>query len=705
MTATVTAPDRERYQDPAIPMSGRRGLVHSLWRGRHDDPRWVRPALLILLTGTAVLYIWGLGASGWANSFYAAAVQASTRSWKAFLFGSFDASNFITVDKSPGSLWVMDLSARIFGLSSWSLLVPQALEGVATVGVVYLTVRRWFPPPAALAAGAITALTPVAALMFRYDNPDAFMVLLITLAAYTTVRAVEDGRSRWMVMTGALIGFAFLAKMLQGFLVVPAISLVYLVAAPGSVGRRIRQLLYGLLALVVSAGWWVAVVQLTPAADRPYVGGSQNNSLWNLIFGYNGFGRLTGNETGSVGGGGRGGVWGATGLTRLFGADMGTQISWLLPAALILLVVGLYVTRRAPRRNRTRAALLLWGGWLVVTGLVFSLGRGIIHPYYTVALAPAIGGLVGSAGYLVWAHRHLPLARWVLALTTAATAVWAFVLLDRTPAWIPWLRVTILITGLLAAAGLLAFRAMARPMRAAIATGAALALLAAPAAYTLDTVKTPHSGAIPSAGPASLTGFGAGPGGRGAPGAAFRGGTGGVAGGPPGFGGQGGSAFAPAGPGGGTAAGGAANGNSTPAGGSAGGLLNASRPGSQLVTLLSKNAGRYTWVAATVGANEAAGYQLATGDAVMAIGGFNGTDPYPTLARFEALVRQGKIHYFIASGGGGVGAVGGAGTGPGGATGAGGSSASSAIESWVTSHFKSTTVDGVTLYDLSTSSS
>jgi len=716
MTATVTAPARERNRDSATATPTRQSRLHAMWRGRHDDPPWVRPALLILLTGTAVLYIWGLDASGWANSFYAAAVQASTKSWKAFFFGSFDAANFITVDKSPGSLWVMDLSARIFGLNSWSLLVPQALEGVATVGVVYLTVRRWFPPAAALTAGVVTALTPVAALMFRYDNPDAFMVLLITLAAYTTVRAVEDGRTRWMAMTGALVGFAFLAKMLQGFLVVPAIALVYLVAAPGSVGRRIRQLLLGLVALVVSAGWWVAVVQLTPASDRPYIGGSQDNSLWNLIFGYNGFGRLTGNETGSVGGGGRGGVWGATGLTRLFGADMGTQISWLLPAALILLVVGLYVTRRAPRRNRTRAALLLWGGWLIVTGLVFSLGRGIIHPYYTVALAPAIGAVVGSAGYLVWSHRHLPLARSVLALCTAATAVWAFVLLDRTPDWLPWLRFVILIAGLLAAAGFLVWRAIVRPVRVAVATGAALAVLAAPAAYTLDTVNTPHSGAIPTAGPASLAAFAGGPGGRGAPGGGFRGGAaGGFGAGPPGLGGQAGSSSAPGGSagtgtggtsagtgtGGGAATGGFPNGRSQSAGGNAGGLLNASQPSSQLAALLSKNAGRYTWVAATVGANDAAGYQLATGDPVMAIGGFNGTDPYPTLSEFEQLVRQGKIHYFIASGGGGAGAVGGAG--PGGAAASGNSSASSAIESWVTSHFKATTVDGVTLYDLSSS--
>ncbi len=239
---------------------------------------------------------------GWANSFYSAAVQAGTKSWKAFFFGSSDASNFITVDKPPASLWVMEISARIFGVNSWSILVPQALEGVATVGLLYATVRRWFRPGAALLAGAVLALTPVAALMFRFNNPDALLALLLTAAAYATVRAIEDGRTRWLVLAGALVGFGFITKMLQAFIVVPVLALVYLLAGPPKLGRRIVQLVYAGVALVVSAGWWVAAVQLTPAADRPYIGGSTNNTVLNLIFGYNGFGRLTGNETGSVGG-------------------------------------------------------------------------------------------------------------------------------------------------------------------------------------------------------------------------------------------------------------------------------------------------------------------------------------------------------------------------------------------------------------------
>src|SRR5438309_1433749 len=224
---TQPVPTGTDEQDPPSPRRG--GRLHRLLRGRPGDPRWAGPALLALLGATAVLYLWGLGASGWANSFYSAAVQAGTKSWKAFFFGSSDAANLITVDKAPGFLWPMEISARIFGLSSWSILVPQALEGVAAVGVLYVTVRRWFSPGAALLSGAVLALTPVAVLMFRFNNPDSLLVLLLVLAAYTMVRALEAGRTRWLVLAGSLMGFAFLAKMLQALIVVPVFALVYLV--------------------------------------------------------------------------------------------------------------------------------------------------------------------------------------------------------------------------------------------------------------------------------------------------------------------------------------------------------------------------------------------------------------------------------------------------------------------------------------------
>ena len=361
----------------------------------------------------------------------------------------------------------MALSARVFGVSSWSILVPEALEGVAAVGVLYLAVRRWFSAGSALLAGAVLALTPVAALMFRFNNPDAALVLLLVVGAYAMIRALERGSTWWLVFAFSMVGFGFLAKMLQALLVLPAFGLVYLIAAPVSMWKRVWQLTAACGALLVSAGWWIAIVELWPASSRPYIGGSQHNSVLELIFGYNGFGRLTGNETGSVGGGGgQTGQWGPTGITRMFGAEFGTQISWLLPAALILLVAGIVWRGTRPRTDRVRAAFVLWGGWLLVTGLTFSLGKGIIHQYYAIALAPAIGALVGMGAGMLWKRRHDVAARSVLAVAVAVTAIWTFVLLDRTPDWNPWLRGPLLLAGIVVA-GRAARRAPAPRTRAA----------------------------------------------------------------------------------------------------------------------------------------------------------------------------------------------------------------------------------------------
>ncbi|MCL2553073.1 MAG: glycosyltransferase family 39 protein, partial [Actinomycetia bacterium] len=275
-----------------------------LWRGRPEDPAWARPAFLGLLVGTLVLYLWDLSASGYANSFYSAAVQAGSQSWKAFFFGSSDAANAITVDKPPAALWPMALSVRLFGLGSWQILVPEALMGVATVGVLYAAVRRRFGVGAGLLAGTVLAVTPVAALMFRFNNPDALLALLMVTAAYCVLRALEGARTRWLVIAGAVFGLAFLTKTLQAWLIVPPLAVVYAVCAPTPLRRRLLQLLYAGLAMVLAGGWWVAIVELWPASSRPYIGGSQDNSFLGLTFGYNGFGRITGNETGSVGGGG-----------------------------------------------------------------------------------------------------------------------------------------------------------------------------------------------------------------------------------------------------------------------------------------------------------------------------------------------------------------------------------------------------------------
>jgi 4-amino-4-deoxy-L-arabinose transferase-like glycosyltransferase len=702
------------------PPGPRPSRVARFLRGKESDPVWVRPALLTLLAATAVLYLWDLGASGWGNTFYAAAVQAGTKSWKAFFFGSSDSSNFITVDKPPAFLWPMEISARIFGLNSWSMLVPQALEGVATVGLVYLSVRRWFSAQAAILGGAVVALTPVAAMMFRYNNPDAMLALLLTAATYATMRGLERAQTKWLVLAGALVGFGFITKMMQAFLILPVMAVVYLLAAPTGWWRRVWQVCLMGVSVLVAAGWWVAAVALTPAADRPYIGGSQDNSILNLIFGYNGFGRLTGNESGSVGGGNVGGaMWGPTGWTRLFNDSFGNMMSWLLPGALVMGAVLLVITIRARRTDRERAALLLWGGSLVAIGLTISMAQGIIHPYYLVALAAPLGGLVGIATMGLWERRATWPGRVGLAAGLAVTVAWSAVLLGRTSNWFPALRPFVIVVGSLGVVAILCMPYLRTAPKLAIGVVAGLGFgagLAAPLFSTVATAATPHNGAIPSVTPTPAGGFG-GPGGRGG----FAGG-----GGFPGRAGRfpGGGTFPGGGnlPGGGTFPGGGAfpgaNGGTNPfpggfaggapsfgrggsqggfggRGGGGGGFLNASQSNAALNKLLQSDAGRYTWAAATVNSNNAAGYQLGSGEPVMAIGGFNGTDPAPTLTQFEKYVAEGKIHYFIA----GDGRFGGGGFGGGGASNA------SQITSWVEAHFQSQTVGGVTVYNLTTGAS
>ncbi len=627
-----------------------------------DDPTWARPAFLGLLFATGLLYLWGLGESGWANSFYSAAVQAGSESWKAFFFGSSDAASSITVDKTPLALWPMALSVRLFGLSSWSILVPQALMGVATVGLLHHLVRRTTGSAAAgLIAGAVMALTPVAVLMFRFNNPDALLTLLLVGSAAATLRAVEATRGsgghpvRWLALGGVLVGLAFLTKMMQAFLVLPALALVYLLCANTSWGRRIGHLLVAFGSMLLAGGWWIAIVELWPASSRPYIGGSQSNSILELTLGYNGLGRLSGDEVGSVGGGGAGG-WGATGLFRMFDSEIGGQIAWLLPAAFVLGLATLWLGRRQPD---LRAGVILWGTWLLVTVLTFSLMAGIFHAYYTVALAPAVAALVGIGAWVLWQHRGSLVATGVLAFTVALTSVLAWYLLDRAGDYLPGLKWAIAVLGLASALLLAGAGHLPRRLTIAVAGAALVATLAGPAAYAVTTAATPHTGSIPSAGPAS-TGVRFGPGGGGPGGGGPGGAPGGTQGAP--------GTLAAAGPG----------------GGGMGGLLNGSTSSSEVTTLLQADADSYTWTAAAIGANNAAGYQLASEQPVMAIGGFNGSDPSPTLAQFQQYVADGQVHWFIASGTGG---------GPGGG--------SNEISEWVEANFAATTVDGTTLYDLS----
>ncbi len=607
---------------------------------QEPQPRWVRPSVLALLAATAVLYLWGLGSSGWANSYYAAAAQAGTQDWKALLFGSLDAGNAITVDKPPAAMWVMGLSGRLFGFNEFTMLLPQALMGVAAVALLFATVRRANGPAAGLIAGAALALTPVAALMFRFNNPDALLVLLLVAAAYCTVRAIEHGSARWMALTGIVIGFAFLTKMLQAFLPVPGLALVFLLAAPTGFWKRLGALAIGGLTMIASAGWYVALVSLWPAASRPYIAGSTDNSLLQLALGYNGLQRITGGEGGSPGGGhmpggGQGAppggnvfFGGSPGITRMFGQSFGAEASWLLPAALIGLVVMAVLTLRAARTDRVRASLMLWGGWLLITAAVFSFMDGTVHPYYTVALAPAIAALVGISVAELWRRKDSWFARGTLAMMLAATGGWAYVLLNRTPDWLPALRWVVLVGSLLVAVALAIGVHRLGRATAVVAAAAVIFGLAGSTAFAVYNVTQSHSGPGTMSGPVK-------------------------AGSVDGFGGHG-------------------------PGGSRG-------DNAELQALVAGLDNR--WAAAGIGSMEVSDLELKTGASLMAIGGFTGGDPSPTLAQFQQYVADGQVRYFIASDR----------DGPGGHR----TGAASDITTWVEQNFTKRDVGGTTVYDLS----
>jgi 4-amino-4-deoxy-L-arabinose transferase-like glycosyltransferase len=481
------------------------------------------------------------------------------------------------------------------------------------------------------------------------------------LAAYLTIRAIEKAGWKWLVAAGAVIGLAFLTKMLQGFLIVPGLGLAYLWAAPVTLRRRILHLLGAAAGIAVVAASYIAVFQLTPASARPYMAGSENNSFLELTFGYNGLGRLTGSGGGGTpgggmpGGGGDGGgmggnvgFGGTAGITRMFGTSFGGEVSWLLPAALILLGAGLWFTRREARTSRTRASLLLWGGWLLVTAGILSFMGGTVHPYYAVALAPAIAALVGIGSVELWRGRAYWPARLVLAATVLASSAWSAVLLSRQVTWLPWLRVVVVILGVVGGLALILRLDSQGPIQARLRKAATVSAVVASllaggsgtAAWTIATASQPHSGSIPTSGPtaSAMGGMGRDLGGLG----------GGIGGG---------------------------------IGGGMGGETAAS---TELTELLKSSGAK--WSAIVSGASQAANLELASGTNVIALGGWNGGDPYPTLAQFQGMVDRGEIGYFISGGmGGGAG---------------GGRGGSSEVATWVAENFQAQTVGNSTVYKL-----
>ncbi|HUO74885.1 MAG TPA: glycosyltransferase family 39 protein [Solirubrobacteraceae bacterium] len=674
--STTALPSR-----PSASIAGTR--LRSFVRGRAGDPAWVRPALFAVLAIAALLCLWDLTSGGYSNEYYAAAAKAGSESWKAWFFGSLDPGSFITVDKPPLSLWLMGLSARAFGFSSFSILLPQALCTIAAVLLLYLTVRRALGPVAGLIAAAVLAITPVTLAIARVNNPDALLVLLLVASAYLMVRAIESGRTKFLVWCGVIVGLAFMTKLLQGWMVVPALALAYLIAGPPRLWVRIRQLLAAGAAMVLVSAAWPLAVTVWPGS-KPFIGGSTDGSIWNLILGYNGFGRLFGQGGGNSGGMGFGG---SAGVLRMFNGQVGGQIAWLIPLAAIGLLAGLWLTRRAPRTDLRRAALVLFGVWALVHVAIFSSQEGIFHPYYVSALAPAIAALCGAGAVLLvgWARRSWAgVAALVLAI--AATAALAVDLLGRTPSFAPALRVVIPVAAALVVASVVVLRTPAPGRRVLLpvaAVAAAVAILAGPASYSIATVGRSLSGNNVMAGPPGVaSGFGAI--GGGGPGFGSIGGGGSDSGGSGGWGGSGGSGGAR---GGSAAMPSGVNRPSTPPSG----FTRSGGPGGQLsstvIAYLEAHQGTAKYLLAATGSQTTAPIIIETGRAVVTIGGFNGSDPAPTVAQLAKLVSSGQLKYVLLSSSGGGG--------PGG----GGSSQS--ITTWVKAYGTAVTavsVSGGTLY-------
>ena len=592
----------------------------------------IRPAFTLLSPRNAVwgvcvlagvLYGWGMWASGWGNPYYSAAVKSMSVNFTNFVFGSFDPVGVVTVDKPPMAFWPMVISAAIFGYHGWSLLLPQVAEGVAAVLLLHRTVRLWAGEPVALLAALVFALTPVTVAINRDTNPDTLMVLLLVAAAYAFTRSVspgpQPGRSprratRWLLLAAMFLGLGFVTKMLQAWIVVPAFALAYLVGSAAPVRRRVLDLLGAGAVLLASSMWWVALVSLWPA-PKPYIGGSTDGSVLNLVIGYNGLGRILGRETGrALAGGARDGFGGASGLTRLFGAQVGGQISWLLPLSLLIVVsVAIAgIRHRWPGTRESRAGWLLWGSWLLLVGLVLSVAKGGFHPYYTTEMAPAVAAVTAAGVAAMWRGYRRPGGYQWLLLPAAVTltAVWAWVLVSRDLSWHGWLRDAVAGVGVVAVVLLVVARKgqlwSTRLTRAAGAFGV-VTLLLAPAVWSAATAFASSGGAMAQAGP-PRSAFGAarfGPVRRDLP-AQFRGGMG---------------------------------------GGRAGDLAADQR---QILTYAVANSAGAPIVLAVQGGAMAAEPFLIHSDAtVVGMGGFSGQDPAPTVATLAQWVQQSRLRFVL----------------------------------------------------------
>jgi 4-amino-4-deoxy-L-arabinose transferase-like glycosyltransferase len=630
--------------------------------GQRAVPRLVagvraRPELVGVLGIAAVLNLWGLSINGWANTFYSAAVRSMTTSWHDFLFASLDKAGLMTVDKPPLALWVQALSARIFGVNSLSILVPQALMGVAAAGLTYDLVRRRFGRPAGFAAGIALALTPMTVAIARHNNPDQLLILCCVAALWFAVRALEDGRTKWLVWAGVCVGLGFETKMAVALFVVPGIALAYLWIAPRGRLTALRQLTLGGVAMAVVGLAWPLMVTLTPAADRPWISGTSDNSIWSLIFNYNGLGRVTGQTgaPGAVGGRGGGGAFGSafggsTGVLRLLQSGLGDQAGWLIGFAIVA-GLGLLVVSRLRRSDPRSGWLIAVGGAFAVSAVVFSYASGIFHPYYVSFLAPWMAMLVGAGvGQALSGERS---GRIVGPLAIVAGAVTELVVLGNMNGSLSWAKPLVIVVAI-AGAVALAIKLSPRVRMIALAVTVA-ALLAAPATWATETLGHATSSTFPTGGPASTATDGpggGGPGGRHFPGGGF--------GGPPSGGAPG---AAPQGSAGAASGGGVqslfgGSGSSTGAGGGfgagrggfgGGGMFGGNSASLQAAVTYAKAHG-----GGTIGVESqesAAASIITSGGNVAGLGGFSGRESTVSASWLAMEVRDGRLRWILGSSG------------------------------------------------------
>jgi 4-amino-4-deoxy-L-arabinose transferase-like glycosyltransferase len=442
-----------------------KAIARSTWRSPPDQPPWARPTLIVIAALAGLSYAWGMNGAALEN-FYGAAARSMSMSWHNFFFGAFDPAGTVTIDKLPGSLWPQALLLRIVGFHVWAIVLPQVIEGVLTILVLYRAVRRLADPLAGIAAAAVLATSPVTVALNRGNVADSLLILLLVLAADATSAALLSGRLRTLLLAGLWVGLAFQAKMTVAWLVLPSLAVAYLLAATPRLRVRIAHVaLAGALTAVVSVSW-MTVVSFVPAHARPYVDGTQNNSIFSQTFEYNGTARLE-----------RQNVFAGAGhpaaflvhaseassapahrvqpswhrlLSGLFGRDDG----WLLPAALIAAIWVILARRRAGRRDPLRAAVVLWGSWLLVMAAFFSAG-GYPNSYYVAALSPATGALCGAGVALAQRARRRASASAGLAAAMGCSVAYGIYLLDGGTAVPGWLVPVASVTAALGALVLL----------------------------------------------------------------------------------------------------------------------------------------------------------------------------------------------------------------------------------------------------------